>query len=94
MLGWGKADGIIKLTEMIINREGFGAVLADGVKVAAEKIGQGSEMFAVHADGQELPMHDSRLDHGYAISYQDQTPVSCPHSLWDRRYVPVLPRIS
>ena len=75
VLGWGKADGIIKLTEMIINREGFGAVLADGVKVAAEKIGQRSEMFAVHAGGQELPMHDSRLDHGYAISYQcDPTP--------------------
>jgi len=69
-LGWGKTDEIIKLTEMLINREGFGDVLADGVKKAAEKIGQGSERFAVHAGGQELPMHDSRLDHGYAIAYQ------------------------
>ena len=37
-LGWGKTDEIIKLTEMLINREGFGDVLADGVKKAAEKI--------------------------------------------------------
>jgi aldehyde:ferredoxin oxidoreductase len=69
-LHWGKTEEIIKLTEMIINREGFGDQLADGVKMAAEKIGNGSSAFAVHAGGQELPMHDSRLDHGYAIAYQ------------------------
>ena len=28
---------------MMINREGIGDLLADGVKVAAEKIGKGSE---------------------------------------------------
>jgi aldehyde:ferredoxin oxidoreductase len=69
-LEWGKTDEVIKLTEMIINREGFGDLLADGVKMAAEKIGNGSEAFALHAGGQELPMHDSRLDPGHAISYQ------------------------
>ena len=55
---------------MIINREGFGEVLADGVKKASEKIGKKSEKFAIHAGGQELPMHDSRLDHGFAVAYQ------------------------
>ncbi|MCP4689561.1 MAG: aldehyde ferredoxin oxidoreductase, partial [Desulfobacterales bacterium] len=81
-LGWGQTEEIIRLTEMIIHREGFGDVLADGVKRAAEKVGSGSEEFAVHAGGQELPMHDSRLDQGYAISYQcEPTPgrhtISC-----------------
>ena len=86
-LGWGRADEIVKLTEKIINREGIGDLLADGVKIAAQKIGKGAEKYAVHAGGQELPMHDSRLDHGYALAYQcEPTPgrhtISCfqyPH---------------
>lgn len=69
-LGWGKSEPIIKLIEMMISREGFGDVLADGVKKAAEKIGKGSEKYAIHAGGQELPMHDSKLDPGYAVAYE------------------------
>jgi aldehyde:ferredoxin oxidoreductase len=69
-LGWGKTDEILKLTAMIINREGLGDILADGVKKAAAKIGAGAEAYAMHAGGQELSMHDSRLDPGYAIAYQ------------------------
>lgn len=81
-LGWGKTEEIVKLTEMIIKREGFGDLLADGVKKAAESIGNGAEKYAVHAGGQELPMHDSRLDPGYAIAYEcEPTPgrhtISC-----------------
>jgi len=81
-LGWGKTTAVIQLVEMMINREGFGDILADGVKRAAEKIGKGSEKYAVHAGGQELPMHDPRLDPGFAIAYEcEPTPgrhtVSC-----------------
>jgi aldehyde:ferredoxin oxidoreductase len=68
-LHWGKADAIIKLTEMIINREGLGDILADGVKRAAERIGQGSKAFAVHCGGVEAPMHDPRFDPGFIFSY-------------------------
>ncbi len=81
-LGWGKGEEIIKLTEMIIDRKGIGNTLADGVKRAAEKIGKGSEQYAVHAGGQEIPMHDPRLDPGFAVAYQcEPTPgrhtISC-----------------
>lgn len=69
-LGWGKAREIVRLVEMIIAREGIGDILADGTKRAAERIGKGAERFAVHAGGQELPMHDPRLDAGYGIAYQ------------------------
>ncbi|MCP4752548.1 MAG: hypothetical protein GY866_16780 [Proteobacteria bacterium] len=69
-LGWGKAEEIVKLVDMIIQREGFGDVLADGVKVAAAKIGPESEKYAIQAGGQELPMHDSRNDPGWALTYQ------------------------
>ncbi len=81
-LEWGQADVLVQLLEKIIDRKGIGDTLADGVKIAAEKIGKGSEKFAIHAGGQELPMHDSRLDPGYAIAYEcEPTPgrhtISC-----------------
>lgn len=69
-LGWGKSEEIIKLVEMIIEREHIGNLLADGVKKASEEIGGDSYKYAVHAGGQELPMHDARLDNGFGIAYQ------------------------
>jgi aldehyde:ferredoxin oxidoreductase len=54
---------------MIINRKGLGDILADGVKRAAERIGQGSKAFAVHCGGVEAPMHDPRFDPGFIFSY-------------------------
>jgi aldehyde:ferredoxin oxidoreductase len=68
-LKWGDANAILKLVEMMIAREGIGDILADGVKKAAEKIGKGSEKYAIHAGGQELAMHDPRFDVGYGTSY-------------------------
>ena len=61
-LKWGDAKAIIAMTEMICKREGFGDVLADGVKKAAERIGKGSEQYAVHIGGQELGLHDPKFD--------------------------------
>jgi len=60
-LTWGNHAAIVAMTQKLVAREGFGDVLADGVKVASEKIGSGSEEYAVHVLGQEFPMHDPRL---------------------------------
>ncbi len=68
-LRWGDAETIIKLTEMIIHRQGLGDILADGVKRAAERIGQGSEAFAVHCGGMEAPMHDPKFDPGIGMAF-------------------------
>ncbi|MHB1132568.1 MAG: aldehyde ferredoxin oxidoreductase family protein [Chloroflexota bacterium] len=72
-LRFGNADAMLRMLEMIINREGFGAVLAEGVKRAAAKVGKGSEKYAMHVKGQELPMHEPRGKPGaaglaYAVS--------------------------
>jgi aldehyde:ferredoxin oxidoreductase len=53
----------------MVERSGIGDILADGSKKAAERIGKGSSDYAITAGGQELPMHDSRNDPGYAIHY-------------------------
>ncbi len=67
-LTWGNSEAIIKMVEKMIQRDGIGDLLADGCKKAVAKLGKGDE-YAIHAGGQELPMHDSRFDPGFAISY-------------------------
>jgi len=74
-LDWGNHKAIVHMTEKIAKREGFGNVLADGVRKAAERIGQGAEAYAIHCHGQEPPMHDPKFAPSYATSYQsDPTP--------------------
>jgi len=68
-LAWGNGEAIVQLVEKMVHRQGIGDVLADGVLRAAERIGQGSEQYAIHAGGQELPMHDPRCDPGYGLHY-------------------------
>lgn len=74
-LRWGNAEAIVELTRQIAEGEGFGRVLADGAQRAAGRIGRGAEQFAMHIGGEEVPMHDPRLNPGLATSYKmDATP--------------------
>jgi aldehyde:ferredoxin oxidoreductase len=74
-IGWGDHQAIVALTRMIGSREGFGDLLADGLQQAVEKIGKGSEQFAMHIGGQEIAAHDPRGGWGFAIGYgADPTP--------------------
>jgi aldehyde:ferredoxin oxidoreductase len=68
-LRWGDSAAMITLVERIIARDGIGDVLADGVKLAAERIGKGSDRFAVHSGGIEVPMHDAKYDPAYLATY-------------------------
>jgi aldehyde:ferredoxin oxidoreductase len=61
-LKWGNHHAMLQMLEKMAHREGFGAVLADGVKVAAQRIGKGADEFAVHIGGQELGLHDPKFD--------------------------------
>jgi aldehyde:ferredoxin oxidoreductase len=60
-LTWGNKSAIIAIVNKMGAREGIGDILADGVKVAAERIGKGSEEYAVHIGGQELGLHDPKF---------------------------------
>lgn len=72
---WGNPDYIFPLINMMIRREGFGDVLADGVRIASLKIQNGSEDFAFHFSGQEPGMHDARLVPALMVAYEaDPTP--------------------
>ena len=72
-LHFGNDASMVELIHLMGEREGFGDVLADGVRLAAERIGKGSEKYAMHVKGLELPAYDVRgaKAHGlgYATSY-------------------------
>jgi len=66
---WGNAEAIVALTEKIGKREGFGAVLADGIRVAWEKLGRIGTEYAIHVQGEEVPAHDPKYTPGLATTY-------------------------
>lgn len=76
-LTWGNHGAIIQLIEKIAKREGIGDILAEGVKRASEKIGRGSEKFALHIKGLELPMHEVRGKKGLGLSYATSVRGAC-----------------
>lgn len=51
---------IVDLVPKIARREGIGDLLAEGTKRVSETLGQGSEHFAMHVKGLELPAYDPR----------------------------------
>jgi aldehyde:ferredoxin oxidoreductase len=57
---FGNAEALIQLIEKIGQREGIGDMLADGVKVAAEKIGRDSIKLAMQIKGLEVTGYDLR----------------------------------
>jgi aldehyde:ferredoxin oxidoreductase len=74
-LRWGASEAIVEMTQNMAEGKGFGAILANGVMQASTKIGRGSEQYAMHVRGQELPMHDPKYTPGLATTYiADATP--------------------
>ena len=74
---FGNKEVILKLIEKIAKREGIGDLLAEGVRGASKKLGKGSEKFAIHIHGLEMPMHDPRAYHGLALSYATSSRGAC-----------------
>jgi aldehyde:ferredoxin oxidoreductase len=68
-LQFGNAESMLQMVELIGKREGFGNLLAEGVKVAAERIGKDATKYAMHVKGLPVPMHDPRGKVGVALQY-------------------------
>jgi aldehyde:ferredoxin oxidoreductase len=66
---FGDGPAILRLIEDIAMRRSLGDLLADGVRAAARRVGQGSEAWALEVKGLELPMHDPRGKKGQGISF-------------------------
>jgi len=72
-LTWGNSEAMERLIRQIACREGLGAILSWGVREAARMIGRGSERFAYHVKGLELPGSDPRGLMGTALGYAVST---------------------
>ncbi len=76
-LRFGNADAVSLLIGKISRREGFGNLLADGVKKAAERIGKGSERFAIHVKGMEISGYEPRGAFPMGLAYATATRGGC-----------------
>jgi len=65
-LSFGNGETILALIEQVAKREGFGNILADGVRIAAERLGVGRDL-AMHVKGLELFQADVRAMKAYGL---------------------------
>ena len=66
-LRFGDPRALTRALTEIGRREGLGDLLAEGSRAAAETVGQGSEVFAPHVKGLELPGYEPRTLHAMAL---------------------------
>jgi aldehyde:ferredoxin oxidoreductase len=66
-LSFGYSDALLEIIRRIGQRSGIGNLLAEGVKRASAKIGQGSEHWAMHVKGLEIAGCDPRGTKGLAL---------------------------
>ena len=67
-LTWGDGAGSVKMMEMLVERKGFGNILAEGVKRAAEKVGRNTGEYAMHVKGMELDGDEWRQNKASALT--------------------------
>jgi len=68
-LKWGNVQAAEGLIRMIASRQGFGDLLADGIKVAMEKIGGTALEYGIQSNNMALPAHDPRAYASLALTY-------------------------
>jgi len=69
-LTFGNSEAAIEALRRMGERRGkLGNLLADGSKKASELVGKGSERFAIHIKGMELPAYDVRGLKGVALAF-------------------------
>jgi len=78
-LKWGDMDAVLKMVDKIAQRDGFGDILAEGSRHAAQRIGKNARDYTVEVKGLELPMHDPRAGYGQGLAYA-VSPVGASHN--------------
>ena len=68
-LAWGAQAAIMAILRKMVLREGAGDWLAEGSRLAAQKIGLGAERYAIQVKGLELAGYDPRGLKGLGLNY-------------------------
>lgn len=72
-LEWGSSEAVIEMIHKIAKREGFGNMLADGIKPAIERIGGESEYYAIQIKGMGSLHSDERPTPSFALGIATST---------------------
>ncbi len=81
-LKFGNHEVFLEIIRRIAYRQGIGNLLAEGVKQTSQKIGKGSEKFAMHVKGLELPAYDPRGAWGMGLAYATSNRGGCHLKAW------------
>jgi aldehyde:ferredoxin oxidoreductase len=81
-LKFGNHEALIAIIEKMGRREGIGDILADGVALASKRIGKGSEDFAMHVKGLELPGYEVRASPAMGLAYATADRGGCHLRAW------------
>jgi aldehyde:ferredoxin oxidoreductase len=76
-LEFGNDESVIACLRLIGDRDGLGDLLADGSRIAARKVGQGSEAWAMHVKGLEMPGYEPRSLQTLALALAVSTRGAC-----------------
>ena len=68
-LKFGNGEALLGTLRKIGMREGVGDLLAEGTRIASQRIGQGSEAFAAQVKGLELPGYEPRVLQTMALGF-------------------------
>jgi aldehyde:ferredoxin oxidoreductase len=68
-LKYGNTDAMLSMLQQMINKEGFGVILAQGSAKAAKQIGRGAEDYALTVKGAELPAHMPQVKRSLEVIY-------------------------
>lgn len=85
-LSFGNHKAMNRIIVKIAKREGLGDLLAEGVRRASEKIGKGSEKFAMHVKGLELPGWGIRAAPSMGLAYATADRGGCHQRAWPIAY--------
>ena len=76
-LRFGNKEALMACLEAIAERRGFGDLLAEGSRRASEIVGQGSEEWAMHVKGLEMPGYEPRSLKTMALGLAVSTRGAC-----------------
>ena len=79
---YGDGESCIRLLKAIFAREGFGDLLAEGPKIAADKVGKGTEKYVMHCKGSPLESEEFRADKALLLSTATTERGGCVNRGW------------
>ncbi|MFQ5761942.1 MAG: aldehyde ferredoxin oxidoreductase family protein [Candidatus Bathyarchaeia archaeon] len=81
-LRFGNEEAYLAMPDLIANRRGIGDTLAEGTRIAAQRIGRGSDRYSLNVKGLEYPGYDPRGSYGMGLAYATSDRGACHMRAW------------